>query len=84
MLAAFRVTGNVGFVMYIADASGYMGSVAVILAKQFGGMRLSWATFHAQTVVTLSTFGMLVTLVSAAYFHAKARRRVTLGLPTPA
>jgi hypothetical protein len=84
MLAAFRVTGNVGFVMYIADASGYMGSVAVILAKEFGGMQLSWATFYAQTVVLLSTFGMLVTLVSAAYFRSKARRRVAVGVPTAA
>lgn len=84
MLAAFRVTGNVGFVMYIADASGYMGSVAVILAKEFGGMHLSWATFYAQTVVLLSTFGMLVTLVSAAYFRSKARRRVAVGVPTAA
>lgn len=84
MLATFRVTGNVGFVMYIADASGYMGSVAVILAKQFGGMQLSWANFYAQTVVLLSTFGMLVTLVSAAYFRAKARRGVAVGVPTPA
>ncbi|WP_266167979.1 DUF5690 family protein [Dyella subtropica] len=85
MLATFRVTGNVGFVMYIADASGYMGSVAVILAKQFGGMHLSWATFYADTVVTLSSLGMLVTLTSAMYFRAKARRaRMPMGLPTPA
>ena len=70
--------------MYIADASGYMGSVAIILTRQFGGMRLSWASFYAQTVVLLSTFGMLVTLVSAAYFRAKARRRVAVGVPTPA
>jgi hypothetical protein len=41
MLATFCVSGNVGFIMYIADSSGYMGSVLVILAKQFGGMRLS-------------------------------------------
>jgi hypothetical protein len=74
MLATFRVTGNVGFIMYIADSSGYMGSVVVILVKEFGGMHLSWASFYADTVMTLSGIGMLITLVSALYFHDKARR----------
>ncbi|WP_338015500.1 DUF5690 family protein [Dyella acidiphila] len=74
MLATFQVSGNVGFVMYIADSSGYMGSVAVILVKEFGGVHLSWAAFYAQTVMTLSGIGMLITLVSALYFYDKARR----------
>ncbi|WP_266159918.1 DUF5690 family protein [Dyella silvatica] len=74
MLATFRVAGNVGFVMYIADSSGYLGSVAVILLKEFGGMHLSWAVFYANTVVTLSSIGMLITLISAVYFKTKARQ----------
>jgi hypothetical protein len=77
MLATFRVGGNVGFIMYIADSSGYMGSVAVILVKEFGGMHLSWASFYASTVMTLSSIGMLITLASALYFHDKARRSKT-------
>lgn len=85
LLATFRVTGNVGFVMYIADSSGYMGSVAVILVKEFGGMRLSWASFYADTVMTLSGVGMLITLVSALYFHEKARRaRAPAAMPAAA
>ena len=85
MLATFRVTGNVGFIMYIADSSGYMGSVMVILVKEFGGMHLSWASFYADTVMTLSTIGMLITLVSALYFHEKARRsKVPAGVPATA
>ncbi|MFC5740445.1 DUF5690 family protein [Dyella tabacisoli] len=85
MLATFRVAGNVGFVMYIADSSGYLGSVAIILFKEFGGMHLSWATFYADTVVTLSSIGMLITLSSAIYFKTKARQAsVPAGLPTPA
>jgi predicted histidine transporter YuiF (NhaC family) len=74
MLATFRVTGNVGFIMYIADSSGYMGSVLVILVKEFGGMHVSWATFYAETVMALSGIGMVITLISALYFYEKARR----------
>ena len=82
MLASFKVAGNVGFVMYIADASGYLGSVAVVLLKQFSGIQLSWATFYAQTVMVLSSLGLLVTLTSMLYFRAKARS-ATAALPLP-
>jgi hypothetical protein len=83
MLATFRVPSNVGFVMYIADASGYMGSVAVILIKEFGGMHLSWANFYADTVVTLSSVGMMITVISALYFSNKARRATApVAMPT--
>ncbi|WP_284330282.1 DUF5690 family protein [Dyella flagellata] len=85
MLATFRVTGNVGFIMYIADSSGYTGSVLVILLKQFGGMRLSWASFYGDTVMALSGIGMLITLGSAFYFYEKARRsKAMVGVPAPA
>ncbi|GAB3779297.1 hypothetical protein ISP14_04770 [Dyella agri] len=85
MMATFRVTGNVGFMMYIADSSGYMGSVLVILVKEFGGMRLSWASFYADTVMTLSGIGMLITLISALYFHEKARRaKAPVAVPVAA
>jgi hypothetical protein len=85
MLATFRVTGNVGFIMYIADSSGYMGSVLVILIKEFGGVHLSWATFYAQTVMTLSSIGMLITLVSALYFYDKAKRsKASVAMPATA
>lgn len=85
MLATFRVGGNVGFIMYIADSSGYMGSVAVILVKEFGGVHLSWASFYAQTVMTLSGIGMAITLISALYFYEKARRaRLSLAVAAAA
>jgi MFS family permease len=75
MLATFRVTGNVGFVMYIADANGYLGSVGIILLKEFGGMHVSWASFYASTVMALGCTGMLVAMTSALYFHMKARHQ---------
>jgi hypothetical protein len=33
LLAAFKETGNVGFLMYIADSTGYIGSAAVLFWK---------------------------------------------------
>jgi len=34
-IASFKITGTVGFVMYLADAFGYLGSVGVLLYKEF-------------------------------------------------
>lgn len=33
LIATFRIVGNVGFLMYVADSFGYLGSVAIILLK---------------------------------------------------
>lgn len=37
LLAAFRERGNVGFLIYMADAIGYLGSVLVLLWRNFAG-----------------------------------------------
>ncbi len=36
LLAMTRAPGNVGFLMYVVDSIGYLGYVAVMLAKNFG------------------------------------------------
>jgi hypothetical protein len=33
LIASFRIAGNVGFLIYFADAFGYLGSVVVMLSK---------------------------------------------------
>jgi hypothetical protein len=45
-MAAFREKGNVGFLMYVADSIGYLGSVLVMLWRNFGAGSLSWLTFY--------------------------------------
>ncbi|QWP76496.1 hypothetical protein J5226_23425 [Lysobacter sp. K5869] len=75
LIATFRVAGNVGFLMYLSDAFGYLGSVAVLLAKEFSGLQLSWTQFFAQIVLALSAVGGACLLASAVYFHHRASRR---------
>jgi hypothetical protein len=46
-------------------------------------MHLSWSAFYASAVVALSSIGMLITLASAFYFKAKARRvEMPVAMPT--
>ena len=73
MIAGFRINGNVGFLMYISDSFGYLGSVIVLLAKSFFGLQLSWTSFFINLVLLISLFGIVATLAAAVYFKRKYR-----------
>ena len=71
MIAGFRIKSNVGFLMYISDSFGYLGSVLVLLAKSFFGLHLSWTSFFINLVLTISLFGIGATVIAALYFRKK-------------
>lgn len=76
MIAAFRYAGTVGFIMYVADAFGYLGSIAVLLFKQFGTGASSWLDFFLHSAYILSIMGALLILGSMLYFHGKRRQQL--------
>jgi hypothetical protein len=59
--------------MYIADAVGYLGSVAVMLWKNFGQSELSWTDFFIHTCLYGSGMMLVLTLLSWGYFRQKHR-----------
>lgn len=71
MIASYKVKGNVGFIMYIADAFGYLGSVIVLFIKQFFGLNLSWTSFFINAIFIISAFGIAGTILAALYFRRK-------------
>ena len=73
LIATFRFTGNVGFLIYVADSFGYLGSVSVLLSKEFFKVKLNWVTFFSNSVLWLSVAGTLFTVFSAAYFAWKRK-----------
>lgn len=73
MIASFRIAGNVGFLIYIADAYGYLGSVIVMLIKSFLQIKLQWTWFYSNGVIIFSLIGVMGTLVSLFYFNRKLR-----------
>lgn len=44
-VALLRVSGNVGFLFYTADALGYTGSVGIMIFKEFSNSRVTWVNF---------------------------------------
>lgn len=73
LLASFRYPGNVGFLMYIADAFGYLGSVGILLTKELGGADIAWSVFLGDMLLYLSLAGLALTLLSLQYFQKKYR-----------
>lgn len=68
LIASFRIAGNVGFLIYFADAFGYLGSVTVMLTKEFVRLRLNWSEFYSHGVVIGSLLGLAGTIFSLIYF----------------
>lgn len=72
MIASFAYRSNVGFVMYLADAMGYLGSVGVLLFKQFGDKNKSWASFFEQGMYIVAIVGGVSATFSLIYFVQKS------------
>jgi hypothetical protein len=78
MIAAFRIAGNVGFLIYITDAFGYLGSVVVMLTKESMKIDILWSVFYSTGVVGFSIIGVLGTLYSVYYFNKKYKLQEVL------
>ncbi|MFW1466526.1 DUF5690 family protein, partial [Vibrio parahaemolyticus] len=61
LIATFRFTGNVGFLIYVADSFGYLGSVSVLVSKEVLKIKLNWVDFFSTSVMALSLAGILIT-----------------------
>lgn len=76
LIATFRHTGNVGFLIYLADSFGYVGSVGVMLSKEILKVQLNWVTFFSTSVIGLSIAGLFLTVFSFIYFYTKYKAMV--------
>jgi hypothetical protein len=74
MLATYKVPGNVGFLIYIADAFGYLGTVVVLLVKEFVKIRYTWVDFFTGMFYISAAGGIVLVLWGSAIF-AKIYRK---------
>ena len=73
MIATFRYKSNVGFLIYVADSIGYLGSVSVLFYKQFGTSHISWCSFFQAAVLFIAIGGGIASTCSLLYFVNKAK-----------
>lgn len=74
LLAAFHYAGTVGFIMYVADSFGYLGSIGVLFFKEFSYSKLSWLDFFVASGYAISIAGSFLMVASMIYFHRKHSR----------
>lgn len=74
MIASFKYRSNVGFVMYVADAMGYLGSISILLIKELLKPGISWDEFFKAGLLVLSLIGGLGGMLSLLYFLQTAAK----------
>jgi len=80
LMAAFRETGNAGFLIYLADAVGYLGSVLVLLWRNFGRSNLNWVDFFCDLCLYGSAAVVIMALFSMVYFKKCTHSKVNLHI----
>jgi len=70
-IAAIRKPANVGFLIYIADSFGYLGSMFIILFKNFGTKDILYSNFFIQALYAVSIIGIVFMALSLFYFNKK-------------
>jgi hypothetical protein len=72
MIATFNYRSNVGFIMYVADSMGYLGSVSILLVKELGHPNISWGNFFKEGVMIVAVVGGICGVLSLIYFLQSA------------
>jgi hypothetical protein len=73
LIATFKYVSTVGFLIYLADAFGYLGSIGVMMYKEFGQPNLSWLEFFIGAGYVMSVVGSVLIIASMIYFYFKHR-----------
>ncbi|MES1973402.1 MAG: DUF5690 family protein [Pseudomonadota bacterium] len=75
MIAAIGKAGNAGFLIYIADTSGYAGSVALLLFRSLAAPRMDWLPFFIDISYITAVIVGVLTLLSALGFAVRGPSR---------
>ena len=68
MIAYSGTVATAGFLIYVADASGYLGSVALLLVRNFAAIDLPWLPFFVGAAYATSLAGLGLVAAAAALF----------------
>jgi hypothetical protein len=68
-----------GFLIYVADASGYLGSAALLVWRNFGAVEMNWLRFFILSAYATSVVGAVLSAAAAAYFLQRGRSKRPQG-----
>lgn len=79
LLAFLRYTGTVSYLFYVADAFGYLGSVSILLVKEFIPMHLSFSKFFTYLTMFAGVAAVLLCVFAFATLKQK-NKKINLAL----
>lgn len=71
LIALFKLKANAGFFVYICDSVGYVGSVALLLYKEFYEHNVSWYKVLMNFSYLLSVASIVLLAFIALFFNRK-------------
>lgn len=74
LIASFKYVSTAGFIIYVADSFGYLGSDVILLVKNFSTRNISYSDFFVKMILTISVLGIALTFISSLYFRKKYER----------
>lgn len=72
-IAFFKYQSNIGFLMYIADAFGYLGSVGILLYRNFGTSNINWLLFISNISYIVGIITVALGILAIFYFRQKEK-----------
>ena len=75
MISVYKIKGNFGFLMYIADSFGYLGTVVVLLVKEFVTIKYSWVSFFSVLFYTAGIVGVML-IGTSLFINAKIYKQL--------
>jgi hypothetical protein len=73
VLSAFKYTGTAAFLIYVADAYGYLGSASLYVVSNLLGEQVRWVDVFLWCSVAIATVGPVLIVASLVYFSRKHR-----------
>lgn len=75
MIAAFRETGTIGYLMYLADAVGYLGYVSVMVFKNLSTTKkIDFLELLIWVSIVVALISTVITVVLGIYYYKKIPR----------
>lgn len=74
LIASTRQVANAGFLIYVADASGYFGTVTFLIFKNVFAPKLDWTEIFLWGALVVGATVIVSTLGAAFYFQRTLRR----------
>ena len=75
-IAYFKIKSNIGFLMYVADAAGYLGSTLVLLFKNFNNTNYSWVSFFTFSAIVTSVIIIILSIANYLYFKKQDKLQI--------